>query len=250
MLVIIFNCGDRRPYGLFLGNIKKRTEYPLRQLCALNSLQISALIVGIFLCVFIIAYIEMLVNIKNEAKSALFFCFVRLCETVRDLLKLFSAVKYTRTDRLEVKITSLFPKIQRKSKSGQASEALLVCLCREGLLDTMVEEYVYFCKHPSDCESGASEAGKKSAKGRFPNLAGFCRFMKIGIGELDELEKKFPKEHDRILSVFEDEALNSDLSSALLSSYMKKRLLYESSGKSENSQIKVCFEHDIFGDGE
>ena len=149
-----------------------------------------------------------------------------------------------------MKITSLFSKIQKKSKSGQPSESLLVCLCREGLLDTMIEEYVYLCKHPSECESTETDTGKKSVKGRFPNLAGFCRFMKIGIGELDELERKFPKEHDRILSVFEDEALNSDLSSALLSSYMKKRLLYESSAKGESSQIKVCFEHDIFGDGE
>ena len=110
-------------------------------------------------------------------------------------------------------------------------------------LPVLIEEYVESCRPPAD-------ADPRKSVGRLPNLAGFCRFMKIGIGELDELERKFPKEHDRILSVFEDEALNSDLSSALLSSYMKKRLLYEASGKNEGSQIKVCFEHDIFGDGE
>ena len=76
--------------------------------------------------------------------------------------------------------------------------------------------------------------------------------MKTGIGELEALEAEFPKEYERILSVFEDEALNSDLSSALLSSYMKKRLFYEKPGTESkcDGEVKVCFEHDIFGDGE
>ena len=76
--------------------------------------------------------------------------------------------------------------------------------------------------------------------------------MKTGTSEFEALEAKFPAEYERILSVFEDEALNSDLSSALLSSYMKKRLFYEKSGGEgkSDSEIKVCFEHDIFGDGE
>ena len=151
---------------------------------------------------------------------------------------------------MEVKFTSLFPKIQKKGKSSDVSTSLLACLCREGLIDTMLEEYIFFCKAP--CIESSSEATQKKAtsKGRFPNIAGFCRFMKVDIGELEGLRRDFPKEYGKILSVFEDEALNSDLSSALLSSYMKKRLLYESAPKNESGGIKVCFEHDIFSDGE
>ena len=166
-------------------------------------------------------------------------------------MELFSAVKYTRTDRLEVKYTALFPKIQRKSKQ-QKSSGILTGLCREGLLDMMLEEYIFFCKNPM-AEAPTDPTPKKSAaKGRFPNVAGFCRFMKTGIGELEALQAEFPEEYERILSVFEDEALNSDLSSALLSSYMKKRLFYERTGGESKGEgeIKVCFEHDIFGDGE
>lgn len=167
-------------------------------------------------------------------------------------MELLFAVKYTRTDRLEVKSTALFPKIQRKNKVLQKSGGILAGLCREGLLDIMLEEYIFFCKS-SEMDSTSSASSKKaSAKGRFPNIAGFCRFMKTGIGELDELETLFPQEYERILSVFEDEALNSDLSSALLSSYMKKRLFYEKPATESkgDGEIKVCFEHDIFGDGE
>ena len=151
---------------------------------------------------------------------------------------------------MEVKFTSLFPKIQKKGKSSDDSSSLLACLCREGLIDTMLEEYIFFCKNP--CAEAPSDTAQKKAapKGRFPNIAGFCRFMRVDIGELEQLRREFPKEYGRILSVFEDEALNSDLSSALLSSYMKKRLLYESTPKSDAGGIKVCFEHDIFSDGE
>ena len=149
-----------------------------------------------------------------------------------------------------MKYTALFPKIQRKNKHQQES-GILFGLCREGLLDIMLEEYIFYCKNP-DGERVSDGSAKKASKGRFPNVAGFCRFMKTGTSELEALEAEFPAEYERILSVFEDEALNSDLSSALLSSYMKKRLFYEKSGGEgkSDSEIKVCFEHDIFGDGE
>ena len=116
----------------------------------------------------------------------------------------------------------------------------------------MLEEYIFFCKNSDANSSQGSSSKKSSAKGRFPNIAGFCRFMKTGVGELEQLASDFPQEYERILSVFEDEALNSDLSSALLSSYMKKRLFYEKActESKDDSEIKVCFEHDIFGDGE
>jgi len=151
-----------------------------------------------------------------------------------------------------VKRTALFPKIQRKSKALQKSGGILESLCREGLLDMMLEEYIFFCKSTDVSDPQGTSAKKSSSKRRFPNIAGFCRFMKTGVGELEELAASFPKEYERILSVFEDEALNSDLSSALLSSYMKKRLFYEKAASESkgDGEIKICFEHDIFDDGQ
>jgi len=183
---------------------------------------------------------------------------VRQSGTLGDCLGQSFDVKYTCTDRLEVKITSLFPKAQKKSKKSEKSDGILSCLCREGLLGVMIEEYIFFCNDVAVREAsralGDAPAKKSAIKAKFPNVAGFCRFMQVGVGEFEELSQSYPAEYEQALSVFEDEALNSDLSSALLSSYMKKRLFYEKpSGverKGEDSPIKICFEHDIFGDGE
>ena len=72
------------------------------------------------------------------------------------------------------------------------------------------------------------------------------------------LAVRFPNEYDKLIAIFEDEALNSDVSPTLLSAYLKKRLCYsyersgESDGRREDSdkEVRYCFEHDIFADGE
>lgn len=165
-------------------------------------------------------------------------------------MRLTNRLKCICTDRLEVKFTSLFPKAHKKSKKN---DGILPCLCREGLLDTMIEEYIFLCNQ-AEHENSAPVSKKSAAKCRFPNVAGFCRFLRIGVSEFEELAQSFPNEYEYALSVFEDEALNSDISSSTLSSYMKKRLFYEKPSalekKGEDSPIKICFEHDVFGDGE
>ena len=88
--------------------------------------------------------------------------------------------------------------------------------------------------------------------GRFPNIAGFCRFNRTSVEELEELSGKYPMEIAQIYAIFEDEALNSGLPPAVLSAYLKKRLGYEkeSRAKDASGQMSIRFEHDIFNDGE
>ena len=80
-------------------------------------------------------------------------------------------------------------------------------------------------------------------------MAGFCRSCHIGQGELDRLGRKFPKEFDALCSVFEDEALNSDIAVTLVGTYMKRYLGYGEEKKSCEEPVTVYFEHDILKDG-
>lgn len=107
-----------------------------------------------------------------------------------------------------------------------------------------------------DCHGGGGDEGKK----RFPNVAGFCRFLGVSHKRYEELGELYPEEIGVIEAAFEDEALNSDqLSVSLLSLYLKARLGY-SDAKSERSGggaipsaesgVSVIFEHDILRDGE
>ena len=82
-------------------------------------------------------------------------------------------------------------------------------------------------------------------------MAGFCRYLGISTDELERLSRDFPVQYGRLISVFEDEALNSGLSPTLLSAYLKKRIGYEVAKKSAcDEQIRISFEHDILEDGE
>lgn len=123
----------------------------------------------------------------------------------------------------------------------------------ENILDTedggkilnLLNEYIIACK-----ANGTDEKSKSSGKEAFPNLAGFCRFLNISTLELDELSKKFPKHYGRMVTILEDEALNSKLSPTIVSAYMKKRLDYDRVTASQSqAQMEIKFEHDIFEDG-
>lgn len=138
---------------------------------------------------------------------------------------------------------------KQKNKKETQSNEWLCELFRSGLIDTILEEYIAYCTRPDTQEKKQS----KKATGRFPNLAGFCRYLKIGTDGITELSEKYPDAYGRILAVLEDEALNSELSTTLLGSYMKKRLNYERSEhepSDSGAEISVCFEHDIMKDGE
>lgn len=135
-----------------------------------------------------------------------------------------------------------------KHQTGGERELYNAC-CRN-TIHRLLEKYILFCRDPS--EPPLNDSGKKAGRhDRFPNLAGFCRYLKIGTDRLEELAEEFPQEIDRIYLTLEDEALNSGLPPALLSAYLKKRLGYEREfDRGEDPPLRIQFEHDIFRDGE
>ena len=143
----------------------------------------------------------------------------------------------------------LFQKNSKKDKGLSAELSVCVRLWREGELFGMVDEYVELCHSTL---SAADPKTRQKQRIRFPNVAGFCRFLGVGMSDMLVFKSEYPLEYDRLLAIFEDEALNSDVSPTLLSAYMKKRMLYalEDAPKSVPGEVRYCFEHDIFADGE
>ena len=135
-----------------------------------------------------------------------------------------------------------------KGEMMEARDSDIERACLEGCLDALAEEYISFCKRAAD---GEKKPSKKSG-GRFPNVAGFCRYFRIGASEYECLAKKHPAEFEKLYAAFEDEALNSDVSPTVLSAYMKKRLGYDRENDREISdgQLKIVFDHNIMEDGE
>lgn len=138
-------------------------------------------------------------------------------------------------------------------KGGVAS---LRDACRRNILNRTLEKYIESCQ-PSEEGDDASESTsrkKRSRKGggRFPNIAGFCRYYRISIRDLDTLSREFPEEINMLYAILEDEALNSGLPPAVLSAYLKKRLGYdkELSDAISDEHMTIRFEHNIFDDGE
>ena len=119
-----------------------------------------------------------------------------------------------------------------------------------GSITALLNQYLLNCR--TDSTDDAQESKRKSKKDSiFPNLAGFCRFIGISTSELEAFGKSNPSDYGKILTVLEDEALNSGLSPALVSAYLKKRLGYDGASIQETSaQLEIKFEHDIFEDGE
>lgn len=128
-----------------------------------------------------------------------------------------------------------------------------VCrLCGQGTLWEKCDSYISSCSAVESTEAGTVKGAKK--RSRFPNLAGLCRYLGTGLDDLRMLKEDYPESYDRLLAVFEDEALNYDASATVLSSYMKKRLLFSSDIEGDKAPtahgVSYCFEHNIFDDGE
>ena len=118
-----------------------------------------------------------------------------------------------------------------------------------GEITTLLNQYLLKC-HDTNQNNEDDTKRKVKKEAVFPNVAGFCRFIGIGTSELEAFGKSHPSEYGKILTVLEDEALNSGLSPALVSSYLKKRLGYsEAKTQEASSQLEIKFEHDIFEDG-
>ncbi len=118
-----------------------------------------------------------------------------------------------------------------------------------GRLGSYLKRYLNECRPPSGGES-------KKPTGKFPNLAGFCRWLGCGVSEIETLRLTHPEEADRLAAVMEDEALNhgTGVSPTLLSAYLKRRLGYtseraEAVAQAECGEMRVIFEHDIEEDG-
>lgn len=126
---------------------------------------------------------------------------------------------------------------------------ILCTLHRRGELWDMCSEYIASCSKENCSDS------KVRKQIRFPNLAGLCRYLGTGLNDLRLLKEQYPQSYDRLLAIFEDEALNSEISTTLLSAYMKKRLAFSpddevKTPKNGEKEICYCFEHDIYSDGE
>ena len=138
---------------------------------------------------------------------------------------------------------------------------LVEAACEMGILLKLAEEYIIFC-HTSEnkegeeiCENSSKKRKSAQKSTIFPNVAGFCRYFGIGAQKYERLSKKYPEEFEKLSAIFEDEALNSEISASLLTAYLKKRLGYGENEKTEKSevetgQIRLIFDHDILSDGE
>lgn len=150
------------------------------------------------------------------------------------------------------------------NENGSCLGIDLVKVCQMGLLSELIEQYIALCgkenevaaKTEAKPKRGTKKAfAEKKKRAKFPNVAGFCRYCGVGYGELERLAETFPYEYGALCSVFEDEALNSDVAVTLLGTYMKTRLGYGSKtaekadGEEDDVPIAV-FDHDIFEDGE
>lgn len=114
-------------------------------------------------------------------------------------------------------------------------------------LNSYLSGYLKACRPPP-------EADPKRAVARFPNIAGFCRFLGCGIAEFESFRLSHPMEADYVCTVLEDEALNTQvLSPTLSSAYLKRRLGYaeknEPTSQATCGEVRVIFEHDITEDG-
>ncbi|MBQ8397894.1 MAG: hypothetical protein IJX53_06860 [Clostridia bacterium] len=75
--------------------------------------------------------------------------------------------------------------------------------------------------------------------GTFPNLAGFCRYCRIGEEGLAKLSRRYPGAYDFIITALEDEALNADKSASLVTAYLKRRLGYGEAAADEGQTILI-----------
>ena len=116
-----------------------------------------------------------------------------------------------------------------------------------GNIINLLEQYVISCNtEPIKDNSRSSQKAKQG----FPNLAGFCRFLHVSTAELEVFGRENPDIYGRILAILEDEALNSAISPTVISAYLKKRLGYDAvKHHTEQGQLEIKFEHDIFEDG-
>ena len=150
--------------------------------------------------------------------------------------------------KIMLQFTRTEEKKRGDDKQMRANKSIsLERLVANGRLQSRLEHYLESCRPPPN-------ADPKHPGGRFPNIAGFCRWLGCGVSEFDALKLSHPQEADWLTAVMEDEALNSQLISAtLLGTYLKRRLGYsdktEAVSGTDCGEMRLIFEHDIAEDG-
>lgn len=133
----------------------------------------------------------------------------------------------------------------RRASAGKRREALAKLMAQGGI-EERLRAYLQRCHNEED------------GRGEFPNLAGFCRCLGVGIRTFCELGEDYPVAYDAVMTQLEDEALNAPKlpanSASLTAAYFKRRLGYDGeSGEGRESGeggVQVIFDHDILATGE
>ena len=150
-----------------------------------------------------------------------------------------SVVKYACTEKTGKQILRKGDDIRQMPKESLESAAA------NGRLKGLIERYLKTCRPPD---------GEDKKSSRFPNLAGFCRWLGCGMGSVERLLSSNPEAADYLLAVMEDEALNAPvISPTVVGAYLKRRLSYgekpPSRSGSDSGELRLVFEHDIAEDG-
>ncbi len=91
--------------------------------------------------------------------------------------------------------------MREPSKENAQKSAGLCELCECGALWDMVDMYLGECREQLPSE----QTRKAKAAVRFPNLAGLCRFVNVGMSQLALLCERCPEDYDRLLAIFDAE---------------------------------------------
>ena len=136
-------------------------------------------------------------------------------------------------------------------------ERPLARACANGRVYNQLNKYLRYCAEAglggSSNEKEGAGRSKVKAVARFPNIAGFCRYLKTGTDELSDIAERFPDVLGRIFAILEDEALNAVSSPTVTAAYLKRRLGYDKELIADDGRgggLEVRFEHDIWEDGE
>jgi hypothetical protein len=109
---------------------------------------------------------------------------------------------------------------------------------QEGRIGQKLASYLQLCH------------GEDTSEESFPNLAGFCRYLGVGVREFAHLGEQYPRLYDQVMTSLEDEALNARRlpanSASLTAAYFKRRLGYDGEDTEVRAgEWKVVFDHDI-----
>ncbi len=129
-------------------------------------------------------------------------------------------------------------------KARRSRREALAALMESGRIEEKLRVYLAACH--------GNEEGEENA---FPNLAGFCRYLGVGIRTFAALGEEYPAAYDGVMTQLEDEALNAQRlpanSASLTAAYFKRRLGYDGESEEERTgeRVRIVFDHDVAAAG-